>query len=79
MITLQGKVVSLKSAKTATVLVEGQWMHPLYKKYVKRSKKYSCHVEGLELELGDEVIIGETRPISKTKRFKVVEKVEAKK
>ena len=75
---LQGVVRSLKNQKTAHVLVETRWQHPIYKKYVKRSKVYACDLNNLELEVGDKVIIQETRPISKTKRFKVVEKMEAK-
>jgi small subunit ribosomal protein S17 len=70
--TLQGIITSLKNDKTATVLVSRSWQHPLYKKYVKRSKKYACHYEGLDLELGQEVVIQESRPISKSKRFVVV-------
>lgn len=77
--TLQGIVKSLKNQKTAHVLVESQWQHPIYKKYVKRSKAYACHAEGIDLNEGDMVVIAETRPVSKTKRFKVVEKVEASK
>ncbi len=70
--TLQGIVTSLKNDKTATVTVTTRWQHPLYKKYVKRSKKYACHYEDMKLELGQGVTIGEMRPISKTKRFKVL-------
>lgn len=76
--TLQGIVKSLKNEKTAHVSVESQWQHPIYKKYVKRSKSYASHVEGIDLKEGDTVLIVETKPISKTKRFKVVEKVEVK-
>lgn len=65
----------MKAANTARVKVERSWQHPLYKKYVKRSKNYACHYENMELELGDEVVIAETRPISKTKKHKIVEKV----
>jgi small subunit ribosomal protein S17 len=74
--TQQGIITSLKNEKTATVVVTRSWQHPLYKKYVTRSKKYACHYEDMALELGDEVIIKESRPISKTKRFVVVEKVK---
>lgn len=70
--TLQGTIISLKMANTATVLVERQWQHPIYKKFVKRSKKYACHYDSkLKLEEGVQVLIEETKPISKTKRFKV--------
>lgn len=71
--TIQGKVTSLKGAKTATVLVESRWQHPIYKKYVKRSKKYACHFEDIKLAIGDEVVIKETRPYSKTKTFMVAQ------
>lgn len=75
--TLTGTVVSLKNAQTASVLVERQWQHPLYKKFVKRSKKFACHVaDDVMLAEGDKVTIAEATPISKTKRFKVVAKVE---
>ncbi len=72
--TLQGIVTSLKNKQTATVTVTRSWQHPLYKKYVKRSKKYSCHYRDLELTLGQAVTIRETRPLSKTKHFEVVAK-----
>lgn len=75
---LQGTVQSLKNQQTATVLVTSRWQHPIYKKYVKRSKKYACHYQEMELALGDEVVIAETRPVSKTKRFKIVEKITTK-
>jgi small subunit ribosomal protein S17 len=76
--TLIGKVVSLKTDKTASVLVETQWKHPLYGKYVKRSKKFACHLDenSPKLELDDEVEIAPIRPVSKTKRHKVVQKIE---
>ena len=67
-----GKVISTKSQKTAKVLVERLWLHPIYKKRVKRSKKYLVHDE-VGVKVGDKVIIQETRPISKKKRFKIVE------
>lgn len=70
-----GEVTALKREKTATVSVSRMWQHPLYKKSVKRSKKYACHYEGIELSLGDNVEIQESRPISKTKHFVVTKKV----
>jgi small subunit ribosomal protein S17 len=74
---LQGKVISLKTKDTAIVKVERKWAHPLYQKLVRRSKKYACDfdVKVIELALNDVVEIEETRPLSKTKRFKVVEKI----
>ena len=74
--TLQGTITSLKNEKTATVTVTRSWQHPLYKKYVTRTKKYACHYENMELKLGEKVVIKESKPISKTKRFVVVEKVK---
>lgn len=73
---LQGTVISLKTEHTAQVSVVRQWQHPLYKKSVKRTKHYACHYEDITLAEGDEVLIAPCRPVSKTKRFKVVEKVE---
>lgn len=74
--TLQGIITSLKTAQTATVEVTRRWQHPLYKKSVKRSKKYACHYQDMELAVGDEVTLEETRPMSKTKHFKIVSKIE---
>lgn len=74
--TMTGIVTSVKNIKTATVSVTNRWQHPLYKKYVKRTSKYACHYEGMELAEGDTVVIEETRPLSKTKHFKVVSKVQ---
>lgn len=75
--TMQGTVVSLNDAKTAKVEVQRNWQHPVYKKYVKRTKNYLCGIaEGMELEVGDVVVITEDRPLSKTKRFVITGKVE---
>lgn len=73
--TLQGTITSMKTPKTVRVTVARQWQHPLYGKFVKRTKNYACHYENIDLQMGDTVIIEECRPISKTKKFKVVEKV----
>ena len=59
--------------KTVTVLVERKVKHPLYGKFVSRSKKYHAHDEKNEFHAGDLVLIEETRPMSKTKTWKVVE------
>lgn len=69
---MQGTVVSAKNDKTVIVSVTRKWQHPLYKKFVKRTKHYACHVEGMKLVEGDMVTIQECRPISKTKKFKVM-------
>ena len=68
-----GKVVSDKMDKTVVVVVETLVQHPLYKKYIRRRKKYYAHDERNECEVGDIVRIMETRPLSKLKRWRVVE------
>ena len=70
---MQGVVVSDKADKTITVLVERRVMHPLYKKFIKRSKKFAAHDEGNKYKIGDLVRIRECRPISKTKCWEVVD------
>lgn len=71
---LIGKVVSIgKIPKTVTVEVESRRPHPLYKKIVKKSKKILTHLEEMEVKKGNVVKIGQTRPISKKKHFKVLE------
>ena len=74
---LVGTVVSDKTDKTVTVLVERKVKHPLYGKIIRRSKKYHAHDEGNEFKPGDTVRIEETRPISKTKTWKVIDRVQA--
>ena len=68
---LEGKVNSNAADKTITVLVERKFKHKLYKKFIKRSKKYIAHDEKNECEVGDLVEIIECRPISKRKRWKL--------
>ena len=70
---LIGKVVSAKNDKTITVLVETHKKHPLYGKRVKYSKKYTAHDESNKAKEGDTVRIRSTRPLSKTKRYELVE------
>ena len=70
---LQGTVVSDKGDKTVTVLVERRVMHPVYKKYIRISKKYAAHDELNQHKVGDVVEIIESKPISKRKRWMVVE------
>jgi small subunit ribosomal protein S17 len=74
---LQGRVVSDKSQKTITVLVERRVMHPLYKKFITRSKKYHAHDEENRCKVGDLVRIRECRPLSKTKRWEVITEAQA--
>ena len=73
---LLGTVVSDKCDKTITVLVETYKNDPLYGKRVKYSKKYAAHDEKNEAKTGDKVRIVETRPLSKNKRYRLVEIVE---
>lgn len=69
----QGVVVSNKADKSITVKSERQVAHPLYKKYYKQSKKITAHDENNECGIGDIVRVQEHRPISKTKRWKLIE------
>lgn len=69
---LQGVVVSDKMDKSVVVRVERRVMHPVYKKYIKRSKKYTAHDENNLCKVGDIVQIIESRPLSKTKSWVVV-------
>ena len=69
---LQGVVVSDKADKTVTVLVERRLRHPVYKKFVKRSKRYHAHDESNKYKIGDMVRIQECRPLSKTKSWEVI-------
>ena len=71
-----GRVVSDKMDKTITVMVETQKKHALYGKRVKYSKKFKAHDENNEAKMGDVVRVMETRPLSATKRFRLVEVVE---
>jgi small subunit ribosomal protein S17 len=69
---LEGKVVSNKNAKTVTVLVERKIRDPLYGKIMRRSAKYAAHDESNQWNIGDLVSIEECRPISKSKKWKVI-------
>ena len=70
--TLQGTVISSKQDKTITVLVERKIKHPMLKKIIKRSKKYSAHDEDNKFKSGDKVKIIESRPISKLKKWMAI-------
>ena len=74
--TIVGTVVSDKMEKTVTILWETRKMHPIYKKFVKGHKRIKAHDDKSEAAMGDLVRIEETRPISKDKKFKVVEVLE---
>ncbi len=69
---LQGVVVSDKMDKTVVVKVERKVKHPLYKKFIRKSKKYSAHDEANACKIGDDVRIQECRPISKNKTWEIV-------
>ena len=73
---LEGVVVSDKGDKTVIVKVERTFLHPVMKKTVRRSKKYHAHDEANEYLLGDIVRIEETKPISKTKSWKVLDRLQ---
>lgn len=69
---LEGVVVSDKMDKTVVVKVERRVMHPIYKKFIKRSKRYAAHDENNQYKLGDVVKIRECRPLSRSKRWEVL-------
>jgi small subunit ribosomal protein S17 len=70
---LLGEVVSNRMQKTITVRVERRLRHPIYERVVKRSKKFHAHDENNQCQIGDQVRIIETRPLSKTKRWRLLE------
>ncbi|NLN55418.1 MAG: 30S ribosomal protein S17 [Clostridiales bacterium] len=74
--TRVGKVVSNKMDKTIVVAIEDSVKHPLYKKIVRRTVKFKAHDENNECSVGDKVLIMETRPISREKRWRLVEIIE---
>jgi len=69
---LQGQVVSVAGAKTVVVEVERRVKHPVYKKYIRRSKKFAAHDENSRCKVGDKVRIRESKPLSKTKHWEVL-------
>ena len=74
---LQGTVVSDKNDKTVVVRVERRFTHPVMKKTVRISKRYKAHDENNSFKVGDQVMIQESRPISRDKRWTVVQKAGA--
>jgi len=74
--SLMGRVVSDKMDKSIVVLMERQVKHPVYGKYIKRSKKYHVHDEKNECAMGDMVTFKECRPLSKTKHWTLIKVVE---
>jgi len=75
--TATGKVVSNKMDKTVTVLIERRVKHPVYGKYITRSSKIHAHDENNECGIGDTVRVTESRPLSKSKTWKLLEVVES--
>ena len=69
---MQGVVVSDKENKTITVRVERRFTHPIYKKVIRRSKRYAAHDENNAFKIGDRVSIRECRPVSRRKRWEVL-------
>lgn len=74
---LRGRVVSDKMDKTVVVAVERMYKHPRYHKYVARMQTYKAHDEANECRVDDTVIIEESRPLSRTKRWMVIERIPA--
>ena len=74
--TIVGIVVSDSMDKTISVQVSRSVQHPIYRKFVTRSKKVKAHDEQNQAKVGDKVLLMETRPLSKTKRFRLVEVLE---
>jgi small subunit ribosomal protein S17 len=74
--TLTGRVISNAMDKTVTVLVERREQHPIYGKYISRSTKVHAHDEGNECNVGDTVTVVQSRPLSKTKSWRLLEIVE---
>ncbi|MEF9916665.1 MAG: 30S ribosomal protein S17 [Lachnospiraceae bacterium] len=74
--TRTGKVISNKMDKTISVAVQDHVKHPLYKKIIKRTYKLKAHDENNECNIGDTVKVMETRPLSKDKRWRLVEVIE---
>jgi small subunit ribosomal protein S17 len=74
--TKTGVVVSNKMQKTVVVAVENTVLHPMYQKYIKRTSKFLAHSETPEVNIGDRVVIEETRPLSKRKRWAVREVIQ---
>ncbi len=74
--TRVGKVVSDKMDKTVVVAIQDSVKHPLYKKIIKRTTRFKVHDEKNECKVGDRVLIMETRPLSRDKRWRLVEIIE---
>lgn len=73
--TFQGVVVSTSMTNTVVVEVERKYRHKLYQKVIKRNKRFNVHNDLEGIAVGDNVVMQETRPLSKTKRFRIIEKI----
>jgi len=73
---LKGKIVSDKMDKTAVVEVENWKKHSRYLKYIRSTKRFKAHNESNEFKVGDKVVIEETKPLSKEKRWRILEKIK---
>lgn len=76
---LQGIVISDKMNKTRVIAVTRLKKHPQYKKYYKVTRKFKAHDEKNEYKAGDKVVIEETRPMSKDKRWRIIQEIESRK
>lgn len=74
--SITGVVSSNKMDKTITVMVERRIKHPFYGKFIKKSRKFMAHDENNDCQIGDKVLIEETRPLSKNKRWRLIEVIE---
>lgn len=72
---LSGKVISIKMQKTAVIMLERKFRHPLYKKVITKHKKVKAHNEDVKIKVGDKVRIKEVRPMSKDKNFVIMNKI----
>lgn len=72
---MKGVIVSMKTPNTVIVTVVNVWRHPLYKKAIRRTRRFAAHYESLTLAMGDAVEIRESKPISRTKHFVITKKL----
>lgn len=73
--TTEAEIVSVKTPNMVIVEVTRIWRHPIYRKPLKRAKRFAAHNESLALVVGDHVLIAQIKPMSKTKHFRVVNKI----
>lgn len=73
---VHGKVISAKMNRTVIVAVQQVWKHPKYGKTIRKTRRFAADSEKLDLKVGDEVIMTETPPISRTKHFRITKRIE---